>query len=177
MSYAEELKTISNALRYHLTDLPNKTVAAGIDTVIMAFANSSLFVSPAGNYTPFEPVSTMRSRFDNGTKILIALGGWADTDGFSAGAATEESRTDFAENVANMVTSLGFDGVDIDWEYPGGNGADYKQNPNSGKVDQINTFPLLLAAIRGAIGPQKLLSIAAPGLERDMIAYTAEKAP
>ncbi|KAH7408011.1 extracellular chitinase [Cadophora sp. MPI-SDFR-AT-0126] len=163
--------------QYHLTDLPNKTVAAGIDTVIMAFANSSLFVSPAVNYTPFEPVSTMRSRFDNGTKILIALGGWADTDGFSAGAATEESRTDFAKNVASMVTNLGFDGVDIDWEYPGGNGADYKQNPNSGKVDQINTFPLLLAAIRSAIGPQKLLSIAVPGLERDMIAYTAEKAP
>ncbi|KAK0099371.1 hypothetical protein ONS95_003556 [Cadophora gregata] len=163
--------------QYHLTDLPSREVAAGIDTVIMAFANSSLFVSPAGNYTPFEPVSTMRSRFDAGTKVMIALGGWADTDGFSAGAATEESRTDFAKNVANMVNTLGFDGVDIDWEYPGGNGADYKQKPNSGKVDQINTFPLLLAAIRSAIGPRKLLSIAVPGLERDMIAYTAEKAP
>ncbi|KAH9213922.1 family 18 glycosyl hydrolase [Leptodontidium sp. 2 PMI_412] len=163
--------------QFHLTDLPNKTVAAGIDTVIMAFANSSLFVSPAGNYTPFESVSTMRSRFDNGTKILIALGGWADTDGFSAGAATEASRTDFAKNVANMINNLGFDGVDIDWEYPGGNGADYKQNPNSGKVSQIETYPLLLAAIRNAIGPNKLLSIATPALERDMIAYTAEKAP
>lgn len=82
--------------------------------MIMAFANSSLFVSPAGNYTPFESVSTMRSRFDNGTKILIALGGWADTDGFSAGAATEASRTDFAKNIANMINNLGFDGVDID---------------------------------------------------------------
>ncbi|CZT12653.1 related to class V chitinase [Rhynchosporium graminicola] len=162
--------------QFHLTDLPNKTVAAGIDTVIMAFANSSLFVSPAGNYTPFEPVSKMRSRFDEGTKILIALGGWGDTDGFSAGAATEESRADFAKNVANMVNSLGFDGADMDFEYPGGNGADYKQKPNSSKVSQIETWPLLLAAIRAALGKDKLLSIAAPALQRDMIAYTPEKA-
>lgn len=163
-------------IRYHLTTLPNRTVTAGIDTVIMAFANSSLFVSPAGNYTPFESVSSMRSRFDNGTKVLIALGGWGDTAGFSAGAATESSRTNYAKNVASMVTSLGFDGVDIDWEYPGGNGADYIQNPNSGKTSEIESFPLLLAAIKSAIG-DKLLSIAVPGLERDMIAYTAEQAP
>ncbi|KAL2073872.1 hypothetical protein VTL71DRAFT_11198 [Oculimacula yallundae] len=162
--------------QYHLTNLPNRTVTAGIDTVIMAFANSSLFVSPAGTYKPFEPVSTMRSRFDDGTKVMVALGGWGDTDGFTAGAATAESRADFAKNVANMINTLGFDGVDVDWEYAGGNGADYKQKPNSGKVSQIETFPLLLAEIRSAIGPNKLLSIAAPGLQRDMIAYTPEKA-
>lgn len=171
------LETKSNSPRYHLTTLPNATVAAGIDTVIMAFANSSLFTtSPAGNYTPFESVSTMRSRFDNDTKVMVAIGGWGDTAGFSEGAATETSRALYAQNVAAMLDTMGFDGVDIDWEYPGGNGADYKQNPNSGKVSEIETFPLLLSAIRDAIG-DKLLSIAVPGKEGDMIAYTTEQAP
>lgn len=163
--------------QYHLTTLPNNTVTAGIDTVIMAFANSSLFTtSPAGNYTPFEPVSTMRSRFGNGTKVLIALGGWGDTAGFSAGAADSRSRALFAKNVAEMLDTHDFDGVDIDWEYAGGNGADYRQIPNSDKVSEIDTYPLLLAAIRCAIG-HKLLSVAVPGKTVDMIAFTAEKAP
>lgn len=90
-------------------------MTAGIDTAIMAFANSSLFTtSPTGNYTPFEPVSTMRARFENGTKVMIAIGGWGDTAGFSEGAATEASRTLYAKNVAIMLDNLGYDGVDID---------------------------------------------------------------
>lgn len=66
--------------------------------------------------------------------------------------------------------------TDIDWEYPGGNGEDYKQNPNEGKVDEITNYALLLQEIRTAIG-NKELSIAVPGKEIDMIAYTAEQVP
>ncbi|KAJ8118423.1 hypothetical protein ONZ43_g3994 [Nemania bipapillata] len=66
--------------------------------------------------------------------------------------------------------------VDVDWEYPGGNGDDYKINPNSGKVDEIDNYPLLLQEIKKAIG-DKELSIAVPGLERDFIAFTPEKVP
>ncbi|CZR54955.1 probable class V chitinase [Phialocephala subalpina] len=163
--------------QYHLTTLPNNTVTAGIDTVIMAFANSSLFTTnPAGNYTPFESISTMRARFDSTAKLMIALGGWGDTAGFSQGAATDESRALYASNVASMLDTYGFDGVDIDWEYPGGNGQDYRQTPNSEKVSEIETYPLLLAAIKSAIG-DKLLSIATPGKIGDMIAFTPEQAP
>ena len=64
----------------------------------------------------------------------------------------------------------------MDWEYPGGNGADYRQNPNSGKTDEIVNFALLLKEIKAAIG-SKELSIAVPGLEGDMIAFTSEQVP
>ena len=52
---------------------------------------------------------------------------------------------------------------DIDWEYPGGNGADYKQIPNTDKTYQVEAFPRFLAATRRTIGKDKILSIAVPG--------------
>lgn len=67
--------------------------------------------------------------------------------------------------------------TDIDYEYPAGDGADYKQVPNSALVGEITAFPKFLAAIRAAIGPNKILSIATPGLLRDMIGYTKETVP
>jgi chitinase len=57
--------------------------------------------------------------------------------------------------------------ADIDWEYPGGNGADYKQVPNDQKAYQIDAYPKVLAALRTAIG-DKLLSIAVPGKKGEL---------
>jgi chitinase len=59
--------------------------------------------------------------------------------------------------------------LDIDWEYPGGNGGDYRQVPNSQKAYQIDAYPKLLAAIRAAIG-KKILSIAVPGKKGEPLA-------
>lgn len=98
--------------RWHSTTLPGKEKTVGIDCAIMAFANSSLFVeSPAGEYTPFAPISEIRGRFTNGTKLLIAIGGWGDTKGFSEGVKDDVSRKKYAKNVADMVNKHGFDGV------------------------------------------------------------------
>lgn len=66
--------------------------------------------------------------------------------------------------------------TDVDWEYPGGNGEDYKEIPNDQKVQEIENFPKLLQEIKTAIG-DKELSIAVPGKEGDMIAFTAEQVP
>lgn len=53
----------------------------------------------------------MRKRFSPDTKLLIAIGGWGDTAGFSEGAKTEASRERYAKNLASMLESNGFDGV------------------------------------------------------------------
>ncbi|OJD19524.1 hypothetical protein AJ78_00495 [Emergomyces pasteurianus Ep9510] len=144
----------------------------------MAYANSSLFVeSPPGEYTPFTPISEIRASFANGTKLLIAIGGLGDTKGFSAGAKDDASRKKYAKNVADMVNKHGFDGVDIDWQYPSGNGQDHKDIPNSEKASEVESFPLLLKEIKNTIGTGKQLSIAVPGKKSDMIAYTPEKGP
>lgn len=163
--------------QYHTDVLPNNTLTAGITHVITAFANSSLFASePAGTYAPFKDLTSIRQMFDNGTKVCMAIGGWGDAEGFRAGLATNESRALYASNIATTLDTLGYDCIDMDYEYPGGNGYDYKQVPNSDLTSEIETFPELLSAIKSAIG-DKELSIAVPGLERDMIAYTAETVP
>ncbi|KAL6402814.1 42 kDa endochitinase [Ilyonectria robusta] len=161
--------------QYHTLGLPQANETMGIKYVNVAFANSSLFASdPAGQYTPFKSVSDIRLLFDEGVKVCLAIGGWADTAGFSEGSRTSESRQAYAKNVADAIDGLGFDCVDVDWEYPGGNGEDYRRIPNEKKTSEIQAFPLLLEEIKKAIG-DKELSIAVPGLERDMIAYTPEQ--
>ncbi|KAK2765403.1 hypothetical protein FQN54_008249 [Arachnomyces sp. PD_36] len=163
---------------YHKTILPGPNITTGIDHVIISAAKSTLFTTdPAEPFEPFMSVANVTNLFDKGTKVLIAVGNWGDNAGFSLAATNETTRALFSKNVAATLDTLGADGVDIDWEYPGGNGDDYKKIPNSERVSEIETFPLLLAEIRAAIGPCKLLSIAVPGKEVDMIAYTPEQAP
>lgn len=58
-----------------------------------------------------------------------------------------------------------------------GNGEDYKQIPNSEKAWEIEAYPLLLSEIRSALGPNKLISAAVPGLPRDMLAFTKTMIP
>ncbi|KAI1438319.1 family 18 glycoside hydrolase [Xylaria sp. CBS 124048] len=163
--------------QWHLS-MPQKGNLVGITHAITAFADPLLFTtSPPGPFTPFVDPNTLRASFDAGTKMCLAVGGWGFTAGYSAAQGTNESRALFAKNIADTLVAHGYDCVDVDWEYPGGNGEDYKTNPNPGKVGEIDTYPLLLQAIKSAIG-SKELSIAVPGLERDFrIAYTAEKVP
>ncbi|KAL5049930.1 hypothetical protein BDW71DRAFT_216818 [Aspergillus fruticulosus] len=163
---------------WHVNGLPGSNQTQGITHAIMAFAKSTDFTADSAPvFKPFEPVSTFRSRFSPDTKVMIAIGGWGDSAGFSAGAKDEASRERYAKNVASMLDGTGFDGVDIDWEYPGGNGEDYKKVPNEQKVDEIETFPLFLQALRKAVGDKKIISIATPGKREDMIAYTKEQGP
>ncbi|KAE8446153.1 hypothetical protein EG329_012526 [Mollisiaceae sp. DMI_Dod_QoI] len=139
---------------------------------------SSTFNQPNPTLWPlFTTVEEVRSKFAPGTAIMVAIGGWGDTAGFSEAAKTVKSREVFAKNVKAMVDVTGADGVDIDWEYPGGNGEDYKTVPNSQKAWEITAYPSLLSEIRQAIGPDKLISAAVPGLPRDMLAFTSSIVP
>ncbi|PNY24026.1 Endochitinase B [Tolypocladium capitatum] len=161
--------------QWHKATLPGKDITAGVNYAITAFAPSTAFTWDS-SYTPFMPVDQVRLLFDQGTKVCMAIGGWGDTAGFSTGAATDETRKTYAKHIATTLKSLGYDCVDVDWEYPGGNGEDYKRVSNDQKKGEIEAYPLLLAEIKAAIG-DKELSIAVPGKVGDMIAFSAEQVP
>ncbi|KAI9654458.1 MAG: hypothetical protein M1831_005424 [Alyxoria varia] len=157
---------------------PEKDLLTDLTHVALAFMSPATFMLEAPTSWPlFTSVEKARSQFAPGTAIMVAIGGWGDTAGFDLAAATDASRKHFAQNVKRMVDETGADGVDIDWEYPGGNGEDYKQIPNAAKAWEIEAYPILLSEIRSALGPDKVISAAVPGLRRDMLAFTKDTIP
>ena len=79
-------------------------------------------------------------------RTLISVGGWTWSSDFSAVAKTPESRRVFAESCADFMVDYGFDGIDIDWEYPVEGGL----NPSNDPTDKEN-YTLLLKALRAAM--------------------------
>lgn len=53
-----------------------------------------------------------------GRKILISLGGAAESSAFPALVADSSKRHAFVSNVVQYVTANGYDGADLDWEGP-----------------------------------------------------------
>lgn len=75
---------------------------------------SHLFNDPLREDWPlFTTVDQARVLFVPGTKIMIAIGGWGDTAGFSAAALNDTTRKSFAGNIARMVSQTGADGKSI----------------------------------------------------------------
>lgn len=102
---------------------------------------------------------------------MISIGGSEDTEDFSKAAATDKSRKLFAANIAMLCKNFGFDGVEIDWKYPGGYG-----NAFPSKAKEAETFPALVSEIRRAIGPTRLLSINAPAKYENVNVYSEDRA-
>ncbi|GAB0136842.1 hypothetical protein EsDP_00005130 [Epichloe bromicola] len=150
-----------------------------ITHVVLAFMRSDIFNSEeeAPEFPLFTTVEKTRQRFDSATNIMIAIGGWGDSLGFEEACRDEASRKLWSNNVKKMIDFTGADGVDMDWEYPGGNRDDYKIILNKKREWEIEAFVQLLTDLRRAIGKQKILSIAVPGLERDLMAFTATTLP
>lgn len=96
-------------------------------------------------------------------KTLISIGGWNGSANFSKAAATDKSRTTFANSAVDFMVQNGFDGIDLDWEYPvTGGGPGTRPNPK----DRTN-YPLLLQKVRETLnkrekidGKKYLLTIA-----------------
>ena len=53
-------------------------------------------------------------------KVMLAIGGWNEGGKkYTAMAKTEQSRKSFINSVVAFLSKHGFDGFDLDWEYPG----------------------------------------------------------
>jgi GH18 family chitinase len=100
--------------------VPDQSHVSSISHVALAFMRSDVFNLETPTEWPlFTSVEKVRTQFAKGTAVMVAIGGWGDTTGFSTAAATNESRQLFARNIAAMIVDTGADGVDVDWEYPG----------------------------------------------------------
>ena len=67
-----------------------------------------------------------------GVKVLLAVGGWSYNNvpleaTFAAATATAEKRRRLVRAILEVVDAYGFDGVDMDWEYPRLSDGTYRQ--------------------------------------------------
>lgn len=125
------------------------------------------FDSDSANYAALNELKA-----DNPSlKILVSVGGWTWSEGFSDMALTSESRARFIESAVDFLLEYDLDGLDLDWEYPGLPGAG-----NVYRAEDKENFTLLLKESRealDALGDEKdyLLTIAA-GAQPDYVEAT-----
>lgn len=91
---------------------------------------------------------------DAGVKVLISIGGWGETQtkGFVDMTADTAIRKVFINALVNFITLKGYDGADLDWEFPA-------------NTTQKNLYTALVTELRealDAVNPNLLLTMASP---------------
>jgi chitinase len=165
---------------YHVADIP----AAQITHINYAFAN----ISADGGCALGDPYADIDKFYDGDSwdagslrgsfnqllklkqahphvKTLISVGGWTWSGRFSDVALTPSSRAAFASSCVDFMKQYGFDGIDIDWEYPVGGGL----ASNTTRPEDEQNYTLLMRELRDQLDAAEaadsadyLLTIAAP---------------
>lgn len=133
---------------------PLKLAASKLTHINYAFADISsqhklVMANPTTDLKNFEDLRQLKKR-NSQLKTLISVGGWDYSKNFSNAAATAASRETFAQSCVDFIIAHGFDGVDMDWEFPVSGGLP----GNSNRPEDKQNFTKLLQAIRGKLDQQ-----------------------
>jgi chitinase len=128
----------------------------------------------------FNQLKKLKVRFPN-LKVLMSIGGWTYSKFFSDAAATAASRTKFVSSCIDMyikgnlpvsgnaggagVAANIFDGIDLDWEWPGSDGHPGNHvSPNDKRNNTllIAEFRRQLDALTATTGKRYLLTAFTP---------------
>lgn len=65
----------------------------------------------------FERVAALKKR---GVRVTVAVGGWNDSAGdkYSRLVNNPTARANFISSALRFMNKYGFEGLDLDWEYP-----------------------------------------------------------
>lgn len=104
-------------------------------------------------------------------RTSIAIGGWTLSGNFSTTLDSEVEREVFTDSVVDFLTTYTmFDGVDFDWEYPGGGGLDSNSVSSTDGANYVATLQLLrkkLDALGDDMGRRYEISVAsAAGVDK-----------
>lgn len=134
-------------------------------------------ISDDASRAPAEQLRRLKEMYPH-LRTLISVGGWGGSAPFSDIALTDESRTRFAKSCATYLQSCGFDGIDVDWEYPTGDAA----GKGKGRPEDTRNLTLLLKSIRASLdeqgksdGKKYLLTIAAPAGPQNIVKIELDK--
>ena len=121
----------------------------GFTSMNFAFAffdPSSFQITPMdGNAASLYSRFTALKSKKPGLETWISVGGWSFTDpgatqtAFSNMASSSGSRATFINGLMKFMSTYGFDGVDIDWEYPGADDRGGSKQDGANYVSQHHT--------------------------------------
>ncbi|TKA57783.1 hypothetical protein B0A53_00932 [Rhodotorula sp. CCFEE 5036] len=94
----------------------------------------------------------------HGVRPVFSVGGWSGSIYFSDLVATAAERVTFARQLKAFMDKYGFVGVDLDWEYPNGEGL----GCNKRRPDDSTNLLAFLKVLRAEIGRDKLITAAVP---------------
>lgn len=127
----EETKLVGYFPSWHLEEAENISWAS-LTHIIYAFAlpRSDGTVEPFEN--PEEVHKLVKEAHRNQVKILLGVGGWGNKGEMLAPAFAQATQTAddinvLAGNIVSVCEEYGFDGVDLDWEYPQTEDGTWKQ--------------------------------------------------
>jgi chitinase len=90
-----------------------------------------------------------------GVKVTLAIGGWNDSAGdkYSRLVRSAAARKKFVNHVVGFLEKYGFDGLDLDWEYP----VCWQVDCKKGQPDEKENFAALVRELSEAFKPRQLL--------------------
>ena len=111
----------------------------------------------------------------HGTKVVLSIGGWETSNNFPQVSADPQKRENFAHWCVKHIQQFGFDGIDIDWEFPG-----YKQH--KGTDQDRENFTILLQTVRDSLqtledksGKSLLLTVSLPAAAVHLLDIEVDK--
>ncbi|KAJ4003710.1 hypothetical protein NW766_012161 [Fusarium irregulare] len=82
--------------------------------------------TPESLFKTITSIKSMKSGLGDPVEVWVAIGGWTFSNNhtdtqpvFTEISKNEANRQRFANNAVAFMMTYGFDGIDIDWEYPG----------------------------------------------------------
>lgn len=85
-------------------------------------------------------------------RVLSSIGGWTLSQPFHGMAKSESARQHFVQSAVDLIAQYDvFDGIDIDWEYPGGGGNSQKILSGADAQREKQVFTLLMHELRGKL--------------------------
>ena len=154
---------------------PDEIAATKLTRINYAFANiqdGQIVTGAAVDEANFATLSALKQQ-NPSLRVLVSVGGWLWSDKFSDMSLTRASRSWFIDSVVAFLDRYKLNGLDIDWEYPGMQGA----SDHFRSVDKRN-YTLLLKELRERFDREtrgkhrRLLLTVAAGASTEFIAHT-----
>ena len=126
---------------------------AGLDneTFTMKSLDPFLDLEDEGGRAQYKKMNIYKDKYP-ALKVSLALGGWNEgSEKYSTMAMNPEARKKFVQQAVAFIRKHNFDGLDMDWEYPGS---------RNGRIEDKENFVTLLKELREELTKDKLLTVA-----------------